>query len=82
MFVFTIKILLGISLIVLFAMMFVDIFRKKPNEDAKNKVAYVKEHRDTFGINDSDAVDDDFQNDEIIVLKPQQLYDENAGGTY
>lgn len=82
MFVFILKLLLGILLIVLFAMMFVDIFRKQPKEDAKNKIAYVKEHRDTFGVQDGNTGDDDFKNDDIIVLTPQQMYDENAGGTY
>lgn len=82
MFVFILKLLLAILLAILFVMMFVDIFRKKSNEDAKNKVAYVKEHRNTFGVNDGYAVDDDFKNNDIIVLTPQQMYDENAGGTY
>ena len=79
MFVFIIKILLGVLLIVWFSMMFVEIFKKSKKSAPQNKIAYIKEHRDVFGVNDASPTND---NEDIIVLSPQQMYNENVGGTY
>lgn len=72
MFVFTIKILLGILLLVLGVMMFVEIFKKKP-VTTESQVAYIKEHCETFGVSDADESDDDFFNNEVVVLTPEQF---------
>ena len=79
MFVFIIKLLLGILLIVWISMMFVEIFNNSKKSEPQNKIAYIKEHRDVFGINDASPTND---NEDIIVLLPHQLYNENVGGTY
>ena len=79
MFVFIIKLLLGILLIVWIAMMFVEIFNNSKKSAPQNKIAYIKEHRDVFGVIDVSPTDD---NEDIIVLSPHQLYNENVGGTY
>lgn len=79
MFVFIIKILLGVLLIVWFSMMFVEIFKKSKKSAPQNKIAYIKEHRDVFGVNDASPTND---NEDIIVLSPQQMYNENVGGAY
>lgn len=79
MFVFIIKILLGVLLIVWFSMMFVEIFKNSKKSEPRNKIAYIKEHRDVFGVNDVSPTND---NEDIIVLSPQQMYNENVGGTY
>ena len=51
MFVFAIKCLLGILLIIWAIMMFVEIFKKKPVlTNAEN--LHVKEHMDAFGCKD------------------------------
>ena len=83
MFVFTIKCLLGILLIIWAIMMFVEIFKKKTTyTDSENKVLYVKEHRETFGVSD-DNVSDDFINKEVVVLTPEQLgLNSTGGGSY
>ena len=84
MFVFTIKILLGILLLVWGVMMFVEIFKKKNTcTDSESKILYVKEHRETFGVSDADMSDDDFHNENIVVLTPDQLgLNSTGGGTY
>lgn len=83
MFVFAIKCLLGILLIIWAVMMFVEIFKKKPTYDNENKILYVKEHRETFGVSDADMSDDDFANNEVVVLTPEQLgLNSIGGGTY
>ena len=79
MFVFIIKILLGVLLVVWFSMMFVEIFNSSKKSEPQNKIAYIKEHKDVFGVNDASPTND---NEDIIVLLPHQLYDENVGGTY
>ena len=79
MFVFIIKILLGVLLIVWFSMMFVEIFKNSKKSEPQNKITYIKEHRDVFGVNDASPAND---NEDIIVLSPQQMYNENVGGTY
>ena len=82
MFVFTIKILLGILLLVWSVMMFVEIFKKKP-VTTESQIAYIKEHRETFGVSDADVFDDDFSNNEVVVLTPEQLgLNSTGGGTY
>ena len=81
MFVFIIKLLLGLLLIVWTIMMFVEIFKKNP-VTKENQISYIKEHRETFGISDAD-VSDDFANRNIIVLTPEQLgLNSTGGGTY
>ncbi len=81
MFVFIIKVLLGLLLIVWAIMMFVEIFKKNP-VTKENQILYIKEHRETFGISDAD-VSDDFANKNIIVLTPEQLgLNSTGGGTY
>jgi hypothetical protein len=84
MFVFAIKCLLGILLIIWVVMMFVEIFKKNPTYiDVKNKILYIKEHRETFGISDVDVYDDDFANKNIVVLTPDQLgLNSTGGGAY
>ena len=84
MFVFAIKCLLGILLLIWAVMMFVEIFKKKPIcTDAENKILYIKEHRETFGVSDADESDDDFANKEIIVITPEQFgLNSTGGGTY
>lgn len=83
MFVFVIKCLLGILLIIWVIMMFVEIFKKKTAyTDAESKILYVKEHRETFGVSNNN-VSDDFANNEIVVLTPEQLgLNSTGGGTY
>lgn len=81
MFVFAIKGLLGILLLIWAVMMFVEIFKKKPTyTDAESKILYVKERRETFGVSDADVSDDDFANKNIVVLTPEQLGLNSAGG--
>lgn len=83
MFVFAIKCLLGILLIIWAIMMFVEIFKKKPVlTNAEN--LHVKEHMDAFGCKDGEGCDEDFeQNKEIIVLSPEQIgLNSTGGGTY
>ena len=85
MFVFIIKVLLGLLLIVWAIMMFVEIFKKKPTyTDSESKILYVKEHMDVYGCKDGNGFDDDFDNNnKIIVLTPNQLgLDSTGGGTY
>ena len=84
MFVFTIKCLLGILLIIWAVMMFVEIFKKKPTyTDAERKILYVKEHRETFGVSNDAMSDDDFVNESIVVLTPEHLgLNSTGGGTY
>ena len=84
MFVFIIKCLLGILLIIWAIMMFVEIFKKKTTyTESESKVSYVKEHRETFGVSDADMSDDDFANENIVVLTPDQLgLNSTGGGTY
>lgn len=84
MFVFIIKVVLGILLIVWATMMFVEIFKKKTIcTYSESKVSYVKEHRNTFGVSDADVSDDDFANENIVVLTPEQLgLNSTGGGTY
>ena len=83
MFVFAIKCLLGIFLIIWAILMFVEIFKKKTTyTDYENKILYVKEHRETFGVSDNN-VSDDFANNDIVVLTPEQLgLNSTGGGTY
>lgn len=82
MFVFTIKILLGILLLVWGVMMFVEIFKKKP-VTTESQIAYIKKHRETFGVSDDNASNDDFANKNIVVLTPEQLgLNSTGGGTY
>ena len=83
MFVFAIKCLLGILLIIWAILMFVEIFKKKTTyTDAESKILYVKEHRETFGVSDNN-VSDDFANNDIVVLTPEQLgLNSTGGGTY
>ena len=85
MFVFIIKVVLGILLIVWATMMFVEIFKKKPTlTNSENNILYVKEHMDVFGCKDGEGCDENFeQNKEIIVLSPEQLgLNSTGGGTY
>lgn len=84
MFVFIIKCLLGILLVIWAIMMFVEVFKKKPLlTDSESKILYVKEHRETFGVSDADMSDDDFANENIVVLTPEQLgLNSTGGGTY
>ena len=84
MFIFTIKCLLGILLIIWAIMMFVEVFKKKPLlTDSESKILYVKEHRKTFGVSNADMSDDDFSNKNIVVLTPDQLgLNSTEGGTY
>lgn len=84
MFVFTIKCLLGILLIIWAVMMFVEMFKKKSTHtDSESKILYIKEHRETFGVSDADVSDDDFSNNEVVVLTPEQLgLNSTGGGTY
>lgn len=84
MFVFIIKCLLGILLIIWIIMMFVEIFKKKNTRtDSEIKILYVKEHRNTFGVSDADMSDDDFVNKNVVVLIPEQLgLNSTGGGTY
>ena len=84
MFVFILKVVLGILLIVLATMMFVEVFKKKPLlTDSESKILYVKEHRETFGVSNDDMSDDDFANENIVVLTPEQLgLNSTGGGTY
>ena len=83
MFIFTIKCLLGILLIIWAIMMFVEVFKKKTTyTDSESKILYVKERRETFGVSD-DNVSDDFANKEVVVLTPEQLgLNSTGGGTY
>ncbi len=83
MFVFIIKVVLGILLLVWAVMMFFEVFKKKTTyTDSENKILYVKEHRETFGVSDNN-VSDDFANNEIVVLTPEQLgVNSTGGGTY
>ena len=82
MFVFIIKILLGILLLVWGAMMFVEIFKKNP-VTTESQIVYIKKHRETFGVSDANASDDDFANKNIVVLTPEQLgLNSTGGGTY
>ena len=83
MFVFAIKCLLGVLLIIWTIMMFVEIFKKKPTyTDAENKILYIKEHRESFGVSDNN-VSDDFANKEVVMLTPEQLgLNSTGGGTY
>ena len=78
MFVFIIKCLLGILLIVWAIMMFIEILKKKTTyTDSESKILYVKEHRETFGVSD------DFTNKEVVILTPEQLgLNSTGGGTY
>ena len=84
MFVFIIKCLLGILLLVWIAMMFIEIFKKKTiYTDSESKILYIKEHHNTFGVSDADMSDDDFDNENIVVLTPEQLgLNSTGGGTY
>ena len=84
MFVFIIKCLLGILLLVWIAMMFIEIFKKKNTyADSESKILYVKEHRETFGVANADMSDDDFVNENIVVLTPEQLgLNSTGGGAY
>ena len=84
MFVFIIKVVLGILLIIWTIMMFVEIFKKKNTcTDSESNILYVKEHRQTFGVSDADMSDDDFANENIVVLTPEQLgLNLTGGGTY
>lgn len=83
MFVFIIKCLLGVLLLVWAIMMFVEIFKKKTTyTDSESKISYVKEHRETFGVSDDNG-SDDFVNKEVVVLTPEQLgLNSTGGGTY
>lgn len=83
MFVFIIKCLLGILLIVWAIMMFIEILKKKTTyTDSESKILYVKEHRETFGVSD-DNISDDFTNKEVVILTPEQLgLNSTGGGTY
>ena len=81
MFVFAIKCLLGILLIIWAIMMFVEIFKKKTTyTDAESKILYVKEHRETFGCSNATMSNDDFVNENIVVLTPEQLGLNSTGG--
>ena len=84
MFVFIIKVVLGILLIIWATMMFVEIFKKKTTcTDSESKILYVKEHRETFGVSNNAMSDDDFVNENIVVLTPEQLgLNSTGGGTY
>ena len=84
MFVFTIKCLLGILLIIWAIMMFVEIFKKKPTHtDSESKILYVKEHRETFGVSNDAMSDNDFVNENIVALTPEQLgLNSTGGGAY
>ena len=84
MFVFAIKCLLGVLLIIWVIMMFVEIFKKKTTyADAESKILSIKEHRESFGVSDADVSDDDFANNEVIVLTLEQLgLNSTGGGTY
>ena len=85
MFVFIIKIVLGILLIIWAIMMFVEIFKKKPAlTDSENNILYVKEHMDVFGCKDGKGCNEDFErNKEIIVLSSEQIgLNSTGGGTY
>lgn len=83
MFVFAIKCLLGLLLLVWAIMMFVEIFNKKTTyTDSESKISYVKEHCETFGVSDDNG-SDDFVNKEVVVLTPEQLgLNSTGGGTY
>ena len=83
MFVFAIKCLLGVLLVLWAVMMFVEIFKKKNRyTDPENKILYIKEHRETFGVSDNN-VSDDFADNEVVVLTPEQLgLNSTGGGTY
>ena len=84
MFVFAIKCLLCVLLIIWAIMMFVEIFKKKTTyADAESKILYIKEHRESFGVSDAGVSDDDFANNEVVVLTPEQLgLNSTGGGTY
>ena len=84
MFVFAIKCLLSILLIIWTIMMFVEVFKKKPVlADSETKILYIKEHRNTFGVSDADMSDDDFANENVVVLAPEQLgLNSTGGGAY
>ena len=85
MFVFIIKVVLGILLIVCATMMFVEIFKKKPAlTKSENNILYVKEHMDVFGCKDGEGCNENFErNKEIIVLSPEQIgLNSTGGGTY
>jgi hypothetical protein len=85
MFVFAIKCLLGILLIIWAILMFVEIFKKKPAlANSENNILHVKEHMDVFGCKDGEGCDEDFErNKEIIVLSPEQIgLNSTGGGTY
>ena len=85
MFIFIIKVALGILLIVWATMMFVEIFKKKPTlTNSENNILYVKEHMDVFGCKDGEGCDENFErNEEIIVLSSEQLgLNSTGGGTY
>ena len=84
MFVLAIKCLLGILLVVWAIMMFVEIFKKKTKCTClESKILYVKEHRETFGVSNDVMSDDDFVNESIVVLTPEQLgLNSTGGGTY
>lgn len=84
MFVFIIKVALGILLIVWAIMMFVEVFKKKPAlTNAEKDILYVKEHVEIFGCKDEEGCNEDFEsNKEIIVLSPSQIgLDATGGGT-
>ena len=85
MFVFIIKVVLGILLVIWAIMMFVEIFKKKPVlTNAEKDILYVKEHMEIFGCKDGDGCNEDFKNNkEIIVLSPSQIgLDSTGGGAY
>ena len=84
MFVLAIKCLLGILLVVWAIMMFVEIFKKKTTYTySESKILYVKEHRETFGVCNDAMSDDDFVNESIVILTPEQLgLNSTGGGTY
>lgn len=85
MFVFIIKVVLGILLIIWAIMMFVEIFKKKPAlTDSENNILYVKEHMDVFGCKDGEGCDENFErNKESVILSPEQIgLNSTGGGTY
>ena len=65
-------------------MMFIEIFKKKTiYTDSESKILYIKENHNTFGVSDADMSDDDFDNENIVVLTPEQLgLNSTGGGAY